>query len=55
VFTLGRCREWTRNMMAMHGARLRWLTSNTISTLLFKERIAWSICNARMMVVICFF
>jgi hypothetical protein len=23
VFTLGRCREWTRNMMAMHGARLR--------------------------------
>jgi hypothetical protein len=29
-----RCKEWTRNVMAMCGARLRQLTSITISTLL---------------------
>jgi hypothetical protein len=53
--TLGRCKAWTRNMMAMHGARSRRLTSRTISTLLSEKFIAWAIYNAEMMVAIFFF
>ncbi len=36
MFTLVRYNEWTRNMMAMHGIRLKWLTSVMISTWTFK-------------------
>jgi len=32
--------QWIGNMMAMRGARLRWLTSKTISTLLFGRHTA---------------
>ncbi len=49
---LGKCKEWTENMMAIHGVRLRRLTSRTISTLLFGELIAWAICNVEMMAMI---
>jgi hypothetical protein len=42
-------------MMAMRGARLRWLTSIMISTLFFEKNVAWAICNARMMDEIFFY
>ncbi len=45
----------SRNMMAMCGARLRQLTSRTISTLLFEGRTGCATCNAGMMVVNSFF
>ncbi len=54
IVTLDKCKAWTRNMMAMHSARLRWLTSRMISTLLFEEFTTWAICNAEMMAIICF-
>jgi hypothetical protein len=42
-------------MVAMCGARLKWLTSRMISTLLFRKYATWAIYNARMMVIISFF
>jgi hypothetical protein len=51
---LGKCKELTRNMVAMCGVRLRQLTSRMISILLFKELGAWAICNAKMMSMIFF-
>jgi hypothetical protein len=41
--------------MAMHGTRLKQITSRTISTLIFEKLVAWVICNVKMMLTISFF
>ncbi len=50
-----KCKELIRNMMAMHGTRLKQITSRTISTLIFEKLVAWVICNVKMMLTISFF
>jgi hypothetical protein len=52
---LVKCKELTRNMMAMHGTRLKRITSKTISTSIFEKLAAWAICNVEMMHAISFF
>jgi len=55
MVTQVKCKELIRNMMAMHGTRLKQITSRTISTSIFEKLVAWVICNVKMMLMIFFF